>query len=149
LYRPYYANERYRGKVDQFNRLSKQLHETIERATFRPLKKILINTVVECVHPEDLDESELAIPRIKAEKFGRKLDADRVDAFPDPLLRDVLLRLQNLGVDELRNRVIHKESYRPRRGEVDRCLDEIDVLIDARRRLPVYTHDEWGIDLRF
>jgi hypothetical protein len=119
LYRPFHANARYPGDLKQFNRLAA------------------------------LDESETAIVRIKDEKFGQRPAKARVEAFPDTSVRDVLLRLQNLRVNELRNRVVHKGAYRPRRAEVEECRDdEIRVSYRAKHLLPVRTFDEWRVALR-
>jgi hypothetical protein len=149
LYRPFNANARYPGDLKQFNRLAALLGDTIEKFTFDPLRNVLVNTVVERVHPDTLDESETAIARIKDEKFGQRPAAARVEAFPDAPVRDVLLRLRNLRINELRNRVVHKEAYRPRRAEVEACRDdEIRVMYRTRRLLPVRTFDEWRAALR-
>jgi hypothetical protein len=51
------------------------------------------------------------------------------------------MRLQNLRINELRNRVVHKNAYRPRRAEVEECSDEIRILYRAKRLLPVRTFD--------
>jgi len=149
LYRPFHANARHPGDLKQFNRLAALLGDTIEKFTFDPLRNVLVNTVVERVHPGTLDESETAIARIKDEKFGQRPAKARVEAFPDTSVRDVLLRLQNLRVNELRNRVVHKGAYRPRRAEVEECRDdEIRVLYRAKHLLPVRTFDELRDALR-
>lgn len=144
LYRPFHANVRYSGDLKQLNRLVALLGDTMERFTFDPLRNMLVNTVIERVHPGTLDESETAIARIKEEKFHQRPSAARVEAFSDPQVRSVLSQLQNLKINELRNKVVHKGAYRPRQAEVEKCRDdEIGVLYRAKHLLPVRTFGEW------
>jgi hypothetical protein len=118
LYRSYF-NERPHLDVERFNQLSSQFSNAIQKFTFDPLRNLLINTVIKRVHPQTLDESESAIPRIVAEKFGDRPRKAYVSAFPDAHLRDILLQLQQLETGELRNRIFHKDAYRPKREEVE------------------------------
>jgi hypothetical protein len=67
LYRSYF-NEHPHLDVERFNQLSSQFSNAIQKFTFDPLRNLLINTVIKRVHPQTLDESESAIPRIVAEK---------------------------------------------------------------------------------
>jgi hypothetical protein len=63
-------------------------------------------------------------------------------------VRAVLLQLQGLRIGELRDRVVHEDAYRPRRGEVEDCGEEIRVLYRAKGRLAVRTFDEWRVASR-
>jgi hypothetical protein len=145
VYRPFHHNARYPGRTERFDGLSKQLGDAIWSFTFHPLRNVLVNTVVEGVRPRTLDESEVAIARIKGDNFGQRPAKARVDAFSDSSVRTVLLQLQELRIGELRNRVVHKYAYRPRRGEIEECSDEIRVLYRAKGRLSVRTFDEWRL----
>ena len=145
LYRPFYRTARYSGKLERFDYLAEQLGDAIQKFTFDPLRNVLVNTVVEGVRPRTLDESEVAIARMKGDNFGQRPAKERVDAFPDPSVRTVLLQLQGLRIGELRDRVVHEDAYRPRRGEVEDCGEEIRVLYRAKGRLAVRTFDEWRL----
>jgi hypothetical protein len=109
---------------------------------------VLVNTVVEGVRPRTLDESEIAIARIRGDNLGQRPAKARVDALPDSSVRVVLLQLQDLRIGDLRNRVVHKDAYRPHRWEVEECSDEIGVLYRAKGRLAVRTFDEWRVASR-
>jgi hypothetical protein len=143
LYRPFHRTARYPGKLERFDYLAELLGDAIQKFTFDPLRNVLVNTVVEGVSPRTLDESEVAIARMKGDNFGQRPAKERVDAFPDPSVRTVLLQLQGLRIGELRNQVVHKDAYRPLRVEVEECSDEIRVLYRAKGRLSVRTFDEW------
>ena len=148
LYRPFHHDVRYPGKLERFDGLAELLGDAVLDFTFDRLRNVLVNTVVEGVRPRTLDESEVAIARIKDDDFGQRPAMARVDAFSDSSVRAVLLQLQGLRIGELRNRVVHKDAYRPRRWEVEECSDEIRILYRAKGRLAVRTLDEWRIASR-
>jgi hypothetical protein len=95
------------------------------------------------VHPRALDESEVAVARIRGDNFGQRPAKTHVDVFSDSSVRAVLLQPQELRIGELRNRVVHEDAYRPRRWEIEECGDEIRILYRAKGRLSVRTFDEW------
>ena len=68
------------------------------------------------VHPDTLNESETATARIRGDNFRQRPAKARVEEISDTSVRDVPMRLQNLRINELRNRVVHKNAYRPRRA---------------------------------
>lgn len=146
LYRPYFASPTADRGPEPFNTLSSQLFGATRRHTFHPLRNVLVNTVVRGVHPSTLQESGAAIRRIADENFGRDPKEADVEAFPDADTRDLLGRLRGLAVGELRNDVVHQHARRPRRAEVERCLEEeVGLLYRAKHRLPVYTFEEWRV----
>jgi hypothetical protein len=148
LYRPFHRNTRYPERIERFDGLAKQLGDAIWNFTFDQLRNVLVNTVVEGVRPRTLDESEVAIARIRGDNLGQRPAKARVDALPDSSVRVVLLQLQELRIGDLRNRVVHKDAYRPHRWEVEECSDEIGVLYRAKGRLAVRTFDEWRVASR-
>ena len=148
LYRPFFHDVRHPEKLERFESLSDRLGDAIWNFTFDQLRNVLVNTVVEGVRPRTLDESEVAIAGIGDYNFGRRPATARVDALSDPSVRAVLLQLEDLQIGELRNRVVHGNSYRPRRWEVEECSDEIQVLYRAKGRLAVRTFEEWRVASR-
>src|SRR5262245_1301691 len=59
--------------------------------------------------------------------------------------RDAVGRLRNLRIIDLRNRVGHKEAYRPTAGEVEPCREgEIVFLHRIRDLFGVGEFDEFG-----
>ena len=68
----------------------------------------------------------------------------RMRSYSASVMRDVLLRLQDLTIGELRNKVVHKDAYRPRRSEVENCrTEEIELLYDVKHSLDIRTFEEW------
>ena len=144
LYRPFFANPELSPNVEYFNRLSSQLYDATRKFTFYPLRDALTNTVLKRVHPQTLQESETAISRIADEEFGHNPKLSDIAKFPDEEKRNLLKQLQQLKIGRLRNDVVHQHARRPRRAEVEECLDEeIRFLYRVRDTLPVYTFDYW------
>ena len=143
LYRPFYRDARLHERLERFDGLAELLGNAIRKFTFDALRNVLVNTVVKGVSPRTLDESEVAIARIRVDDFARRPAKASVEAFPDPSVRAVLLQLQGLRIGELRDRVVHEDAYRPRLAEVEDCGEEIQVLYRAKGRLAVRTFDEW------
>jgi hypothetical protein len=148
LYRPFHHDVHHPARRERFEGLSYRLGDAIWNFTFDQLRNVLVNTVVEGVRPRTLDESEVAIARIRDDNFVQRPAKERVEALSDSSVREVLLQLQDLRVGELRNRVVHGDAYRPRRWEVEECSDEIRVLYRAKGRLAIRTSDEWRVASR-
>ena len=72
LYRPFYHEASYPERLERFDGLAEQLGDAIRNVTFDALRNVLVNTVVEGVRPQTLDESEEAIARIEVDNFGRR-----------------------------------------------------------------------------
>jgi hypothetical protein len=126
-------------------RVSSQLFNATRKFSFFPLRNLLINTVLEGVHPQALEASAAAISRITDDEFGNNPKKADVENFPDEKTREQLLeQLQQLTIADLRNDVVHHHAYRPRRAEVEKCLvEEIGLLYRVKLTLPVYTFDYW------
>jgi hypothetical protein len=150
LYRPFFADGGPGRDRERFDRLESDLGIAMRRFTFDPLRNMLINTVLERLHPGAPDEPETAIARVRKENFGQQPTRARVEAFHTPPVREVLLQLQEVQIGELRNRVVHKDPYRPCLVEVDTCLEEeIRVPYETKNLLSVRAIEQWQIDLEF
>ena len=148
VYRPFFATSRLERDPMSFNRLHAQLYEATRKFTFAPLRNLLINTVVTQLHPTTLQESKVAIKKIETESLGRNPKNKTIEEFPNSEVRDILVGLQRLRVGELRNKVVHQQAYRPRRVEVEECLQgEIAFLYCVKRCLNIGTLDEFSAGL--
>lgn len=151
LYRPYFTRQEcvhVDEHYDSLTHLKSQLSDVTKKATFYPLRNILLNTILKRVHPETLQESEVAISRIKKENFGQDPGEAAVEKFSDGEIRELLRQLLQLTVANLRNEAVHHRAYRPQRAEVEKCLEEIGLLYRLKHTLPVYTFDYWRFKTR-
>jgi hypothetical protein len=93
-----------------------------------------------------LQESETAIPRIVDENFGANPKPADIEMVPHVEERNLLNQLQQLKVGSLRNVVVHQHARRPRRAEVEECLEEeIEFLYRVKDTLTVFTFDYWSM----
>lgn len=146
LYHPYFESASLPRNLERANRLSVQLHDAMRKFTFAPLRNVLINTVLKRLHPQTLQEGEVAISRITDEGFGNDASDADVENFPDAKIRDLLKGIKHLRIGELRNKVVHHGAHRPQRAEVEKSLrDETTLMREAKRALRVYGFDEHSV----
>jgi hypothetical protein len=138
VYAPFFAADRYDRDVDELNSLSKQLTLITAKFTFAPMRNLLIHTVVRQIRPVTTAEAAIAIQQIKDQSFGNDPPSDFLDQVADEKIREVLGQVRDITVGELRNQVIHKHAYRPRRVQVEPCVTaEVKVLYRLKHRLGV------------
>jgi hypothetical protein len=134
LYHPYSAGMPSAGEQEQFIQLRELLDKAIGKFTFAKLRNVLLNTILKRVHPETLQASEVAIPRITTDGFRNEPSDADIENFPDAKTQDLLNGLKNLRIGELRNNVVHHDAYRPKRTEVEHCRGpEIELLKQIER----------------
>jgi hypothetical protein len=149
LYRPYFVDLDPEYSDEHFDRLSRLLHNATQDFTFYPLRNVLTNTVLKGAHPQTLQESEAAIARIKDENFAAEPQKADLERFPNEVTRNLLKQLRELKIASLRNDVVHQHAYRPRRADVEECIEEeTKLLYRAKWSLPVHTFDEWSVKAR-
>lgn len=138
LYAPFFATDRCHRDIKDLNDLSNRLADVTEKFTFFPMRNLLLNTVARGITPRTVPEAATAIERIKAEGLGNDPSPALIAQVSDSKTREVLEQTLQVTVGRLRNDVIHKHAYRPRRTELEPCVtEEIDVLYRLKRRLDV------------
>ena len=143
LYRPFFLSPMGKRDLDRLNALHCHLDQALRKFTFNPLRNLLVNTVVQAVAPQTLDEAAQAIDKIASANLGADPSPSVISTVADPDIRQVLECLLALSIGNLRNRVLHHRAYRPLRAEVDHCLeDEVLLLYRARTILGVRSFEE-------
>jgi hypothetical protein len=147
VYGPYFMSDRYAMGVDQRNDLSARLTTATKKFTFTRMRNLLVHTVAKNIHPQSVPEAALAIARIEPQGFGNDPPAALYEEVADPKTREALEQARDLTVGELRNYVIHKHAYRPRRSEVEPCIrEEVKVLYRLKHCLNVRDFMEYQMD---
>jgi hypothetical protein len=138
VYAPFFASERYRRDVNDLKDLSSRLTTLTDKFTFFPMRNLLIHTVARDIRPRTMPDALTAIDLIKTDRFGNDPPAALYARVADGKMRELLEQTHEVTVGELRNNVIHKHAYRPRRAEVEPCItNEIDVLRRLKREVGV------------
>ena len=119
LYKPFAVEW---GQLDRLNELSEKLSKKIDKFTFHHMRKLFLWRVTAPDSPKNLDDSNEIIEDI-SNHFGHA-EGFRIDALSDEVLRSLLRDLERVDIHKTRNKVVHKQGYRPTRDEVENALKE-------------------------
>jgi hypothetical protein len=137
VYRPFFAAPPHDQDVDDLNRLHRDVRCATAKFTFFPMRNVVMNMLIEDPWPSTLEEASQAIVQIAALGGGEPASATIADV-PDARTRELLDGLIGLSVGRLRNDVVHKHAYRPKRSQVEPCLTaEISLLYRVKHHLAV------------
>ena len=144
-YRPFWLERRHAAALDELNRCLEKLAHAIRNFNLRNLLNLTAHTIVRQLHPRTLAEAEPMIERIERDSLHRDPSAADIATIGDAEVREAVIRLRSLQVAELRNRVGHKQAYRPTAKEVAPCRnEEILFLHHVEELFGVGEFDEFG-----
>jgi hypothetical protein len=136
VYRPFFSTNTCDRRVDDLNQLHRDVYAATAKFTWYPMRNLVMNMILEDPRPMTLAEAQTLIARLPA--FGNEPSVAAVSGVSNTKRREILLGLSALTVSSLRNNVIHKRAYRPRRVEVEPCLtSEISLLYRVKHHLGV------------
>jgi hypothetical protein len=138
LYRPFVRHR----DLALFNRLSSGLYRTMRKRSFVAMRNLFLWTIINRIAPSDLAETEAVIgsfPRSIRMKKGELARA------PEGLRGD-LEALWEARAPVLRNRVVHKDAYRPSLKEAKEALEEAKAIIYALKNKlgPVHSFEHYA-----
>lgn len=144
-YRPFWLERRHAAAVDELNRCLEKVDNLIRKFNLRDLMNLTTHTIVRHLHPKTLAEAEAMIDTIARDRLNRYPSAEEIATINDVQVREAVMRLRNLKIAELRNKVGHKQAYRPSIDEVLPCRnEEVMLLYDLRDLFGVGEFDEFG-----
>ena len=123
-YRPFWLEQRHAAALDDLNRCLEKLAHSIRNFNFRNLVNLTAHTIVRQLHPRTLAEAEAMIETIERDTLHRDPSAADIATIRDTEVREAVVHLRSLQIAELRNRVGHKQAYRPAANEVVPCRNE-------------------------
>ena len=117
-----------KNELEIINKLSRILYESMEKFTFKPLANIFFDL---CLNPQTFTSKQAVEKYIQCLECAAKKNPkdDEIKSYPNRKVSEVLLRLKEIDINELRNRVVHKEGYRPSREEVEKSFKEAQEII--------------------
>jgi len=124
LYKPF-ATER--DNLEKLNRLSSLLFETVQNFAYAKTRNIFIRTVLTDQSIGNFNDSEVfiaGIDNLKTEPPDSLINGERNEK-----LRSLLMKLKYSEVPRLRNKVVHKQAYRPTLPEVETAMEETRKII--------------------
>jgi hypothetical protein len=131
LYKPFGADPD--QELSHLNRLSEELHEKIKEHTFTRMRALFLQHIVTGSRPANLAEAEAAIAGLEDHPSDPK-DAE-LEALGDKQLVALLKAVKSTAINTLRNRVVHKQAYRPTREEAEEARS---LLFPLTSRLGLY-----------
>jgi hypothetical protein len=114
-------------KWDDLNILESELYEKTEKLAYQKLRNIFLNLVTQGLSPMKPDDASSIIQMIPS--MCSDPSNATVDAYQDNDIRSLLHSLKNSRIANLRNKVVHRQGYRPRLDEVEKALLETRHII--------------------
>ena len=127
------------------NHLEKRLYERVERFTFEPMRHLFLRLVVDNVAPASLADAKAAIDALPKGNVPL-VPRQSIEGVSDDRLKALLLRLHDADADKLRNKVVHKDAYRPKADEAKRAHEQAsEILHELTHRLRLGYDVNWYI----
>ncbi|HWP56373.1 MAG TPA: hypothetical protein VNL14_00635 [Candidatus Acidoferrales bacterium] len=140
LYKPFGADPE--QEPADLNRLSEELHEKIKEHTFTGMRALFLEHMVTGRSPKNLAEAAAMVAALP-DRPREPRDA-AIESLGDAKLVPLLRAVKTTSINTLRNRVVHKQAYRPTREEVEEAIKETQsVLFPLTRHLNLYDEINW------
>ncbi len=125
LFKPFAADRNY--DLDEMNRLDKMLQKTIKKYTFGPMRALFLQHILNARSPENLVDSENMIAALATPpKCVKRAD---IESLGNTKLVPLLVALKDTNINTLRNRIVHKQAYRPTGDEAKLALKETENIL--------------------
>ena len=130
-----------RNKLDQFDQLYTELSDETERFGFVKMREVFLRLAIQRDRPSGLDEARDYISALS--RYSLPKDAE-LELLADNRIAELLIRIKRTSINELRNAVVHKRAYRPRRVEAEDAIAEARaVLFPLTFRLNLHDDLNW------
>lgn len=116
--------------IESLNDMSRALRRSVQRLPFDRMRARFLRQAISHSPPKNLHDAQGVIDSFKRSKPWRRPTPGEIKAAPvGKGLKRLLLGVANTEVNKLRNRVVHKEGYRPSRDEAESAVDEARSLL--------------------
>jgi hypothetical protein len=127
---------------EELNRLSEALQARIKDHTFAAMRALFLQHMVARLALSNLGEAATAIAAIPDRPGDPKDSA--IESLSDTALVSLLKALKATNIHTLRNRVVHKQAYRPSHQEVEEALEESrSILFPLTGHLQLHDDINW------
>lgn len=140
LYKPFGADPD--QELADLNQLSEELHEKFKEHTFTRMRALFLRHMVTRPSPKNLVEAAAVVAALP-DRPGDPKDA-AIESLGDAKLVPLLKALKATAIHTLRNRVVHKQAYRPTREEAQAALEQTgSILIPLTSHLQLHDEINW------
>jgi len=138
IYKPFAIQEqREETSLNELNEILNFLYDAIKNYPYLKIRNVFINTVLSNKSSNSLKESKTFIENIN--KLTTAPKNNLIENISDKILKPLLIKLKNSKIHELRNKVVHKDAYRPTLEEVEKAINEtreivlcLSAILDAK-----------------
>lgn len=122
------------NEINELNKILNFLYDAIKNYPYLKIRNIFINTVLSNQSNNSLEESNTFIENIK--NLTTEPKKDLIKNISDKKLKSLLIELKNSKIHELRNKVVHKDAYRPTLEEVEKAINKTrEIVLGLSARL--------------
>ena len=140
LYKPFGADPD--QNLSELNELAEALQKKISDHTFRGMRALFLQHLVSRPAAENLADAAAVIAGLP-DRPGDPKDV-AIDSVGDLKLVPLLKSLKATTINMLRNQVVHKRAYRPKREEVESVLQEArSILFPLTHHLQLHDEINW------
>lgn len=138
LYKPFAADPE--KDINQLNNLAKKLAKKIERYPFWQMRALFLRQITCSNIPKNVKEAKEIIEALcPCEPRNTE-----IESLGDEKLIALTKALKSAKVNELRNKIVHKQAYRPTQKEAESALKKArSILFPLSKRLGLYDDINW------
>lgn len=142
LYKPFSRQQE--RDITELNKTAKLLNKKIERYSYWQMRSLFLRLILLDPKPQNLIESKQVISEFSpCDPMTNEIESSKLNQE----LKELLVSLKNVKINNIRNKVVHKKAYRPSKTEIDIALTEArKVLFGLNRHLKLYDEPNWYID---
>jgi hypothetical protein len=125
LFKPFAGDPNH--DLDEMNRLDEKLQKKIKQHTFDGMRALFLQHILNAQSPKNLVDSANMIAVLPTSP--KCVNPADIESLGDTKLAPLLKAIKDANINTLRNRIVHKEAYRPRRDEAELALKKTtDIL---------------------
>ena len=127
--------------LPKLNHLFRKLSSVTEMFAFGPMRRVFLNLAIDPNRPFSLNESEALMDALPKDTCPEEAELENRS---DKQTSELLIRIRQTEIHKLRNKIVHKQGYRPKRDEAERALREArSVLFPLTTRFDLHDNINW------
>jgi len=128
------------------NSLLRALNKKIRYHTFNPMRSLFLWYMVTGKTPKSMAEAKDVIEKFPNDPRSVEPMAECFEKLKNKKIENILKAIKTTDINKLRNKVAHKQAYRPKREKVEETLKETkDILFPLSGHLQLYDDINWYI----
>jgi hypothetical protein len=124
LFKPFAADPNH--DLDEVKRLAEKIKKKIKKYTFVDMRGLFLQHILNARSPKNWADSEVMI---EAMQKGVKVKTADIKTLGDRKLETLLKKIKEDNINTLRNRIVHKEAYRPEREDAKLALENTNDIL--------------------